>query len=179
MQTPVFADTAGHWAREDIEEMYRRGIVSGVTQSTFEPDRDITRAEFAALVTRALELSATEAPDFLDVPADCWYADEVRVAAAVGMISGYEGMFRPEERITREEMTVILVKAYQFRGGTIPGGPLGAFGDRDKIAPWALPYVEQAVGAGLISGMTADTFAPAENATRAQAVSVLRRLLDS
>lgn len=174
-----FTDIVGHWAGLDINEMAEKGIVSGVTKTTFEPDREITRAEFAALITRALKLSAAnDDAVFKDVAADSWYAGEVAAAAGAGLISGYEGYFRPEENITREEMAVVIVKAYLYRGKAPLTGKLDRFTDKDSISDWAKDYVDQAVSVGLISGMTTDTFVPQENATRAQVASLIKRLLD-
>ena len=174
-----FTDIIGHWAEQDINEMARRGIVSGVTEMTFEPDRSITRAEFAALLTRALKLSASSGDTvFADVPSDAWYASEVAAASAVGLVAGYDGMFRPDDRITREEMAVMIMNAYAFMGKTPRTGKIDQFTDRVDISQWALAYADQAVSTGLISGMEAGVFAPREGATRAQATSILRRLLD-
>ena len=171
-------DIIGHWAEADINDMAKRGIVSGVTETTFEPEREITRAEFAALVARALRLTAQNGAAFEDVAANSWYADEVAAASAAGLISGYDGFFRPDDTITREEMAVIIVKACQFRGGETVTGQIDRFADKDDISSWALTYADQAVSTGLISGMTADTFAPRNNATRAQVTSLLKRMLD-
>ena len=99
-------------------------------------------------------------------------------ASAAGLISGYDGFFRPDDTITREEMSVIIVKACQFRGGETITGQIDRFADKDDISSWALTYADQAVSTGLISGMTADTFAPRNNATRAQVTSLLKRMLD-
>ena len=177
-QTAVFADTAGHWAQTDIEKMYHKGIVSGVTATTFEPDRAITRAEFAALAVRALELTDHTPAGFSDIPEGDWYAPSVNAAANAGLITGYGGFFRPDDRITREEMAVVLAKAYQFRGGEATGGSIHKFSDIAQISEWAADAVDLTTSAGLIAGMTTDTFAPQEYATRAQAAAILSRLLD-
>ena len=175
-----FVDIIGHWAETDINDMADKGIVSGVTATTFEPDRSITRAEFAALMTRALKLSAAnDDAVFADVSSDAWYADEVAAAAAAGLVVGYDGKFRPEDTITREEMAVVIMKAYAFLGKSPLSGQLDKFVDKDAISDWAVSYVDQAVSSGLISGMTSNTFAPAENATRAQVTSLIKRLLNS
>lgn len=181
--TPVvttrFTDMIGHWAENDVNEMAKQGIVSGVTETTFEPDRSITRAEFAALITRALKLSAANDDSaFADVASDAWYAGEVAAAAAAGLINGYQGYFRPEDTITREEMAVVMMKTYVFRGKEPLNGKLDQFADRESISEWAKAYVDQAVSVGLISGMSTNTFAPRDNATRAQAASIIKRLLD-
>lgn len=173
-----FTDTIGHWAWEDIEEMAARGIVSGVTADTFEPDRSITRAEFATLVAKALELESSNPAGFADVSADAWYYASVNAAANAGIITCFDGLFRPDDLITREEMAVILGKVYDFSGKNAGRGGIDRFADKDAISEWAYTYVDEAATAGLISGMTYDTFVPQENATRAQAAAVIKRLLD-
>ncbi|MDY4976098.1 MAG: S-layer homology domain-containing protein, partial [Clostridia bacterium] len=107
-----------------------------------------------------------------------WYAKEVNAAAAAGLISGYDGFFRPEDSITREEMAVIIVKAYQLRGGKAATGQISRFADGDQVSSWATEAVDQAVSVGLMSGMTYDRFAPGDNATRAQVASLIKRLLE-
>ena len=172
-----FTDLQGHWAEAEVNEMANRGIVSGVTDTTFEPDRPITRAEFATLAAKALNLKSDIVADFSDVPQNAWYTPFVNAAANAGLISGYDGQFRPEDLITREEMAVVLVKLYQFRGGELLSGKISEFTDRDQIADWALDYADQAVSTGFIYGVTATTFGPKEHATRAQVTAVLCRIL--
>lgn len=173
-----FADIAGHWAMNDIEAMAVKGIVNGVTATTFEPDRAITRAEFATLLVKGLGLTSSATTGFMDVQTGGWYAPYVNAAANAGLIVGYDGNFRPDDLITREEMAVIIAKAYAFRGGKAAAGSIGKFADIADISDWARSYVDTVTSAGLISGMTEDTFVPQDNATRAQAVSLLKRLLD-
>ena len=173
-----FTDIAGHWAQNDIEEMFRRGIVSGVTETTFEPDRSISRAEFATLVTKALQLSSNVSAGFVDVSEREWYAPYVNAAASAGLIVGSDGYFRPDDLITREEMAVIVVKSLAFVGKTAGSGEIDKFVDKDTISEWAKPFVDQAASIGLIKGVTPDTFDGRSNTTRAQAVSVIKRLLD-
>lgn len=172
-----FTDIAGHWAKADIEVMAAKGIVTGVTDTTFEPDRNITRAEFATLVSKALNLNSLENPGFSDVAAGDWYYPFVCAAANAGLIAGYDGSFRPDDLITREEMAVIIAKAYQFRGGAVVKGGLDKFADKNEISDWAWDSVDLVTSAGLVSGMTPTTFVAKANATRAQTASLLRRLL--
>ena len=180
--TPVptqgFTDIIGHWAEEDINEMAQKGLISGVTSTAFEPDRAITRAEFATLIARGLNLNSSVSAGFHDVQAGVWYTNYVNAAASAGLINGYDDYFRPDDLITREEMAVIIVKAYLFQGGQSQRNGLEQFIDQEDISSWARDYVDQAVGAGLIYGMTSNTFVPAENATRAQAASLLKRLIN-
>ncbi len=177
-QGSKFSDVIGHWAAKEIQAMANRGIVSGVTETTFEPDREITRAEFATLVVKALNLKSTVSAGFTDVAEGAWYAQYVNAAANAGLISGYAGEFRPEDAITREEMAVIIVKTYQFQGGKTESGKISEFSDKDQIADWAVTYADQAISTGFISGMTENTFGPKVLATRAQATAVLYRMLN-
>lgn len=94
------------------------------------------------------------------------------------MISGYEGYFRPDDTITREEMAVVIIKAYVFRGGTTERGKIDQFSAKENVSQWALDFVDQATSVGLVSGMTSNIFAPLDNTTRAQAASILKRLLN-
>ena len=177
-QGSKFSDIIGHWAEKEIQAMANRGIVSGVTETTFEPDREITRAEFATLVVKALNLKSTVSAGFTDVAEGAWYAQYVNAAANAGFISGYAGEFRPEDAITREEMAVIIVKTYQFQGGKTESGKISEFSDKDQIADWAVTYADQAISTGFISGMTENTFGPKVLATRAQVTAVLYRMLN-
>ncbi|OMF05706.1 S-layer homology domain-containing protein [Paenibacillus sp. FSL H7-0942] len=101
---------ANHWSNTAVNDMGSRMIVRGVTDSTFEPDRSITRAEFAAIVVRALGLKPGEGSNsFHDLNETDWYADVVKTASDYGLISGYEdGTFRPQEQITRQEAMTLI-----------------------------------------------------------------------
>ena len=171
-----FTDMVNHWAAADVLAMNKAGIVSGVSDTLFDPDRNITRAEFAAIIARALKLTDKKA-DYKDVN-DEWFAPYVGACSEAGIISGYDGMFRPNDNITRQEMAVIIVNAYSYLEGKGANGGIDNFTDKAKIADWAKAAVDTASSVGLISGMGDGTFAPEANATRAQAASIVKRLLD-
>ncbi|MDY6315279.1 MAG: S-layer homology domain-containing protein, partial [Clostridia bacterium] len=101
----------------------------------------------------------------------------VGACSEAGIISGYDGMFRPNDNITRQEMAVIIVNAYSYLDGKGANGGIDNFTDKAEIADWAKAAVDTASSVGLISGMGDGTFAPSANATRAQAASIVRRLL--
>lgn len=111
-----FADTAFHWAEADINEMGARMIIEGLPENNYGPEQDVTRAEFTAIVARALGLrgsaSQSDLPDFLDVSATDWFAEAVATASGYKLIDGYaDGTFRPANKITRAEALIVLVKA--------------------------------------------------------------------
>ena len=96
-----FSDTAGHWAKGAINDLSSRLIVNGVGQNTFKPDKAITRAEFAAIVVKALGLEPKGSADFTDVKTPDWFTGYVGTAGSKGLISGYsDGSFKPNQKIT-------------------------------------------------------------------------------
>ncbi len=176
--TVCFNDIQNHWAKADIMAMYRIGVVSGVNDTTFDPDRNITRAEFAALIARALKLSEDAPSVFDDVEKGSWYETSVNACAKAEIITGFDGKFRPNDTITRNEMAVIISNAYSYLGKKGENGGIDKFTDKSEIADWAKPAVDICTTVGLISGMTDTTFEGDKTATRAQAASILKRLLD-
>ncbi|WP_158082208.1 S-layer homology domain-containing protein [Paenibacillus ferrarius] len=179
--TKTFDDIQGHWAKSDIELLASKLVVSGATDKDFAPDHAITRAEFASLLVRALALSAdASAASFKDVQATDWYAGSIGAAVKSKLVSGYEdGTFKPNAQITREQMAVMVAKALSAAGLTVDSRDelLNKFTDNSQISDWAKASVAQSVKAGIISGMTDTTFVASVNASRAQAVVMLKRLL--
>lgn len=183
-----FADMSGHWARADVERMAAKLIVKGVAESRYSPDADITRAEFTALLVRALGLpmkpNASANMRFIDVAADAWYASAVEAAVKARVVEGMTPQrFAPDERITREQMAVMIANALAIAGKPAAdmsdnqSGELAGFTDRAEISAWARDAVDQAAAAGIIAGMPDGMFAPTEYATRAQAAVMLKRFL--
>ncbi|GAA3399994.1 glycerophosphodiester phosphodiesterase family protein [Paenibacillus hodogayensis] len=179
-----FSDMSGHWAKADVELLANKFVVDGVSDSRFDPERGITRAEFAALLVRALALNpASGSSEFRDVNAGSWYAKDVAAASAAGLIGGFEdGTFRPDQPVKREEQAAMLVRALSYAGIDISvtkskqDDILGRYRDRDGIA-WAQAELSAAVNAGLMNGMTADTLDAQSHATRAQSATMLKRFL--
>lgn len=181
----TFADIQGHWAQAAIERMAARQIADGMTESDFAPEAVLTRAQFAALLTRSLRIPAgTSELPFRDVPQEAWYRDAVSRALAARLISGVSDTeFAPEQPITREQMAVMLMNAYAYAskaaGSAQPAVTAPAsFKDGAAISGWAQEAVQEAYARGLLEGNPDGTFGPRSQATRAQAITVLNRLLD-
>ncbi|MCZ8523224.1 MULTISPECIES: S-layer homology domain-containing protein [Paenibacillus] len=185
-----FTDTAGHWAEADIRLLASKLLVKGTSATEFSPDKPVTRAEFAVMLSRALGLSDNRgaAAKYSDIGKYTWFAGPVGAASAAGLVEGYDdGTFKPNARISREQMAVMLTKALSYgsklRGleespGSAEPAP-AVYEDSAKISSWAAAPVNEALKAGLMQGLTESKFAPKENATRAQAVALLKRLLIS
>nr|WP_246362343.1 S-layer homology domain-containing protein [Paenibacillus alba] len=170
--------TNQHWAYATIRELSAQHIVNGATDTTFAPGKDISRAEFAALLARTLGLSSAETSPFGDVTAKDWYAKEVAAAYKAGIISGNgQQAFEPNRSITREEMAVMLVRAYEHRTGSKLEASTAASSDASKISDWALPFVNSALKAKLLSGRQEGLFVPGEHTTRAEAAQAIYNLL--
>jgi S-layer homology domain. len=183
----AFADMANHWAEAAVSDMGARMIVNGTPDGRFEPERRITRAEFAAILVRGLGLKADDlAPSasFTDVSAGDWYIAAVRTASQYGLVQGYaDGSFRPAERITREQAAVMLSRAMALTGlharsaaGATADIP-GAFTDANDVSVWAAAAMADSVDAGLITGRSGQRLAPNELLTRAETAVLVQRLL--
>ncbi|AZN42658.1 S8 family serine peptidase [Paenibacillus albus] len=174
-----FADVSNHWAKSEIELLASRQLIKGVSANKFSPSSTVTRAEFAALLARALGLEmADTATSFKDIAADKWYASAVHAIVEAGIVKGRsKDQFAPNATITREEMAVMLAGALKFAGKTEAELTPLSFTDKGSIASWAQAAVAQAAGAGILEGNKEGAFEPQANATRAEAAVALMRWL--
>jgi uncharacterized repeat protein (TIGR02543 family) len=180
------SDVADHWANAEVNDMTSRLILEGVSAAEFQPDADITRAEFAAIVTRGLGIQGAPYADaFADVNAGDWYAGAVQAAVEYDLLNGYEdGAFRPDARITRQEAAVVLSRAAAIAklASTLTDaeidGALSAFADGGDVASWAQANVSAAIDLGLMNGR-GDKLDVASNLTRAETAVLVRRLLQA
>ncbi|WP_427338399.1 type I pullulanase [Caloranaerobacter sp. DY30410] len=175
----VFADIDTSWAKEEIEVLAARHIVDGLDGVNFVPNKAVTRAEFAKLLVEALDLKANENKvTFYDVPDGAWYKEFVETAASLGIVTGYKGEFNPNDKITREAMAAMIVRALKYVAPNMDYSQKDiTFVDRDSISDWAKDLVGIAYNKGIVNGIDETTFAPKDNATRAQAAVIIYRLL--
>ena len=172
---PEFSDVPStYWAYAQINALVARGIVSGFPDGTYRPDAAVTRAQFVKMLVLVLGLKpAAGKTGFADVPASSWFAPYVAAAVGAGITEGLtQTSFGPDQRLTREQIAVMLARALQLS----KAGSLN-FTDAAHIAAWAKVGVEEAVAAGLLSGYPDGSFRPATVATRAQIAKVLASVL--
>ncbi|CAH1200199.1 hypothetical protein PAECIP111891_01546 [Paenibacillus allorhizoplanae] len=178
-----FADVAKHWAKGAVNSMGSRMIIEGAGNGLFNPDQDITRAEFAAILVRGLGLKPVgSSVPFSDVKAQDWYSSAVSTAYGYGLVAGFEdGSFRPNDRVTREQAMVMMAKAMQITGLTSKTSGveivLEQYVDANEMSSWAREGVIDCIGTELVSGRNSDVLAPKANMTRAEVASIVQRLL--
>lgn len=183
-----FADISSHWAGSTIKMMANKFIIEGRSGSTtkFDPQSSITRAEFASYIVRGLGLSGSrsDAAKYKDVTAGTVTAAYIGAASKAGIVTGNtDGTFKPNSPITRQEMAVMMSRAAKAAAVTISlpsseSSYLSKFSDRTKVASWAKSDLAKAVYMGVITGQTETTFGPTKNATRAEAIVMIKRLLE-
>lgn len=180
-----FSDVTNHWVKETVNDIGSRLVISGVGHNLFEPDRNITRAEFAAILVRGLGLKpGTGGNPFADVEDTAWYCDFVKTAADYRLISGYEdGTFRPMENITREQAMTMIARAMgltglkvEFKEGEMEQ-LLEAFGDPSASAGYAKSSIAACIKTGVVTGRDGNLIAPRDKITRAEVAVIVRRLL--
>ncbi|MHA6483422.1 family 16 glycosylhydrolase [Paenibacillus sp. strain BS8-2] len=167
------------WAADSIYSLSGRGILQGTGQGKFDPDKALSRAEFAAMLAYSFDFVALQAETsaFKDVSSGSWYYDAVTAATQMGLLHGFEdGSFRPDQAVTRQEMAVMAARALRAAGLQLQSEEL-PFSDSLLIASYAIDSISALYREGVLKGMDDGTFQPEHHATRAQAAVIVDRLL--
>lgn len=162
------------WYYQAVEDVYQKGLFHGDDNGLFLPDKNITRAEFALVMSKALhaDISGFTVSPFTDVPAGKWYTAAVAWAKAAGLMRGDgNGIFRPGSPITRQEMCVVLYSA--LRTHREPGS--FQFPDDQKISSWARTAVYGCYAEGLLAGDEKGNFDPRGNTLRSHAATIFSK----
>ena len=177
-QSVLFYDLQNHWAAEEIAILTESNIVQGRGNGLFEPEAQITRAEFSAILARAFQLAPIFYENtFSDVRSSDWYAGVVAVITKYGITQGTTSYtFSPNLPITREEMAVMIMRSYRKTGSSIPNNSV-RYEDSSLFSSWSATDIAAASALGLMNGMPGDRFMPKSNATRAEAAVVIYRML--
>jgi 2',3'-cyclic-nucleotide 2'-phosphodiesterase/3'-nucleotidase len=177
-EKPDFKDVpADHWAHEFVAALKERGIVKGKTETTFDPEGQLTRGQFISMLVRALKLESGQAHPFKDVPA--YLSGEVAAAYKAGITTGKSAAtFDSNAYINREQMAAMLVRAYEVKAGKdFKAEKEANYADGKSITPYAKEYVDGAHELSLMTGSNGK-FNPKGKATRAQAAKVVALLLN-
>lgn len=171
------------WYHDGVCFVIRNGIMEGVGEATFAPDAYLTRAEMVTMLYRVAGAPSVEGLEnpFADVAADKWYTDAIIWAANSGITAGVDATtFAPCARVTREQVVVFLYRFAALMGMDVSvdeNTNILSYTDAVTISSWAVEAMQWALDADIINGMTEDTLAPKDNATRAQIATIIMRLL--
>lgn len=174
-------DIQGHWAFDYLKNFVNADIIKGYKETdgtyTVKPENNITRAEFVAILVRSLGLTSNQTEkSFTDVTKDQWYYDSVRIASALGIVSGTsDTTFEPERNVKRDELATMIIRA--FNTTLTKSAPAKSFSDVPS-GYWAQSSILEATKAEIISGYPDGTFQPTHSATRAEAIKMLSVALD-
>lgn len=176
--TKVFTDIENHWAKDYILKAVADKIVSGYPDNTFRPQNNTTRAEFASLANRIFGYTNTGDIHFKDIAEDAWYKKDVECLAAEELLFGDENNnFKPEDKITREQIASIFVRYIEkVKPELLKEVQELPFKDKEKVSDWALEDIKKAYTIGIINGNDKNMLNPTDKATRAEVVVMVYNL---
>lgn len=167
------------WAKAAIDTLREKNIIQGDGNGFFNPSANTKRSDFVLMLNRAFGFNAETDGNFEDVPADAYYSDGVGIARKLGILPEQQNLFFPENYITREEIMVMLLRAFAASGKDIQlAGEdiLNQYEDSGAISSYARPAAACLVKSGIINGV-GGRLAPKEYATRAEIIVILHRAL--
>jgi len=174
----LFSDIASvSWAKEAIESLAARGVISGKAQGIFAPNDNVTRAEFVKILVGAFSLTdANSSASFADVPQSHWAYKYIATASSKGIVNGIgNGMFGTDSNITRQDIAVLCYRLATSKGAQFTQS--GEFADESVISAYAKEAASKLKGAGIINGKESNYFDPSSFATRAEAAKIIYQLM--
>lgn len=168
-----FSDISGSWAKNDIEYMVEQGLINGVSDTRFAPDSNMTRAQMTAILMRILGIEGKYSGEFSDISPEDWFADGISAAVKNGIVSGDNGLFRPNDPITREEVAKMISLASGFTVEKVV-----KFADEADISEWAAEFVAAVSENSIMNGYPDGTFKPKSYLTRAEGTVMLKRVYE-
>lgn len=178
-----FIDVAeGSWYADAVQYVYDKGLMAGTSATTFSPDATTTRGMIVTILYRLEGTPAVPgASGFTDVTAGQYYTDAVAWAAANNIVGGYgNGLFGPNDTITREQMAAILYRYAQYKGYDVTASAdLSGYSDVAQVSSYALAALQWANAEGLVNGTSDTTLTPGGSATRAQVAVILMRFCEN
>ncbi|MEC0268921.1 S8 family serine peptidase [Paenibacillus anseongense] len=181
----TFTDIDTSWARDKIQSLADKFLLNGTSDHMYSPKVNVTRAQFASMLVRALGLQVqSEASPFRDVMSSDWFANDVTTAFKAGLVTGVEAdQFQPNETITRQDLTVMLARAIKLIGLQTPKqSGNSAYADAPQFSSYAQESIQAVTDLGLMEGFETDGklyFGSADATTREAAAKVLQMLLQA
>ena len=162
-----------------MQYAYDKGLMTGTSATTFEPNAATTRGMIVAILHRLEDAPVVnDLMTFDDVADGEWYTEAVRWAASENIVAGYsDTAFGPNDPITREQLAAILYNYAKWKGMDVSNrADLSRYSDQPSA--WANDVMQWAAAEGLISGTSTTNLDPQGSATRAQVAAILQRFLE-
>jgi hypothetical protein len=185
---PASAQTAfpdvpsSYWASGFIQALVNRGVIAGFPDGSFRPEEPVTRAQFAAIVSKAFNRQPVRQPvQFTDVPAGFWATNAIQAAYTTGFLAGYPGnAFRPSENIPRAQVLVSLANGLNYAATGTADSVLVAYNDAANIPDYARPSIAAATQKQIVVNYPdVRTLNPNQTATRAEVAAFVYQALVS
>ena len=177
-ETVTFKDITATFSKDEIEFLASRHITKGVNADEFAPNKAITRAQFAVMISRALGLQASEENPFSDTKGK-WYEQEVQALFEAGITTGKTAdTFDPESNITRQQAAAFMARVLAYVNFQAQSSTEANFNDANAISPEFKQYIDLLNSLNIMTGKEDGTFDPCSSLTRAQMAKILKRTLN-
>ena len=175
--------SANDWFASAVDYVTGKGMMNGTADNTFSPKANTTRGMVVTVLYRLENQPSTSAASFTDVASGAYYANAVAWANANGIVSGYgSGKFGPNDKVTREQLAAILYRYAQYKKYDVSVGEdtnILSYDDAQSISTYAIPAIQWACGAGVVTGKSGSKLDPKGNATRAEVAAMLMRFCEN
>ena len=173
--------SANDWFASAVDYVTGKGMMNGTADNTFSPNAHTTRGTVVTLLYRLENQPSTPASSFTDVASGAYYANAVAWANANGIVSGYgSGKFGPNDKVTREQLAAILYRYAQYKKYDVSGAKsLDGYTDAQSVSSYAVPALQWANAAGIVTGKSGSKLDPKGNATRAEVAAMLMRFCEN
>lgn len=173
--------SANDWFASAVDYVTGKGMMNGTADNTFSPKAHTTRGMVVTVLYRLENQPSTSAASFTDVASGAYYANAVAWANANGIVSGYgSGKFGPNDKVTREQLAAILYRYAQYKKYDVSGAKsLDGYTDAQSVSSYAVPALQWANAAGIVTGKSGSKLDPKGNATRAEVAAMLMRFCEN
>ncbi len=173
--------SANDWFASAVDYVTGKGMMNGTADNTFSPKANTTRGMVVTVLYRLENQPSTSAASFTDVASGAYYANAVAWANANGIVSGYgSGKFGPNDKVTREQLAAILYRYAQYKKYDVSGAnSLDGYADAQSVSSYAVPALQWANAAGVVTGKSGSKLDPKGNAARAEVAAMLMRFCEN
>lgn len=172
-----YSDFPQNWSKDAMEFAVKNNFITGVSEDKIAPKAALTRAQLAAILSRAMKTGAGDVSvldNFTDADKNAWYAGSMAKAVELNILYGDGDSIYPDRPVTRQELFAILVRAFAVTGGD--ESTLASYNDAGSISSWAKAAISAMIAQGYASGYEDKTLRPAQQVTREEFAQLLYRM---